>query len=81
MANITERFLMVGASNDLVKEISTEELIGSTIPSGVVKLCVLPRNSVDAIERTKECLKLVAKELESRGLVSSEQLLEVMGLD
>ena len=81
MVGMTERFLTIGSSNDMVKEMSTEELIGRTIPSAAVRLSTLPRNSVDAIERTKECLKVIAKELESRCLVSSEQLLDVMGLD
>lgn len=81
MTNMTAEFLTIGSPNDMVKEISTEELIGCTIPSAVLKLCTLPRFSVDAIERTTECLKLVVEELESRGVVSSEQLLNVMGLD
>ena len=81
MVGMTERFLTIDSSNDMVKEMSTEELIGRTIPSAAVRLSTLPRNSVDAIERTKECLKVIAKELESRCLVSSEQLLDVMGLD
>lgn len=81
MVGMTERFLTIGSSNDMVKEMSTEELIGRTIPSAAVRLSTLPRNSVDAIERTKECLKVIAKELESRCLVSSEQLLDIMGLD
>ena len=65
MVGMTERFLTIGSSNDMVKEMSTEELIGRTIPSAAVRLSTLPRNSVDAIERTKECLKVIQKNLKA----------------
>lgn len=81
MTNMTAEFLTIGSPNNMVKEISTEELIGYTIPSAVALIGVTPKGRTDVIARAKECLNVVAKELESRGVVSSEQLLDVMGLD